>query len=186
MFRCALQHSLFQRLHYRNSQTRFTRRQRFSLPPQGVGGGLRPVTDCIIGLKASAAFASPIEGRVWLGSWFFMMVLMRASTTFCSSVVMWHEEHLQVKEDVGPDDGELMLDNLWSMQYRVPGPLCAFAGPVASPIAGDEQADLADFTHGLHFRFSSSQVWAFEQGSYSTILNLFPGSDVPCMTNDTY
>lgn len=89
---------------------------------------------------------------------------------------------VQVKKDVGPEDGELMLDNLWSMQYRVPGPLCAFAGPVPVPKAGDADADVAGFTHGLHFRFSSPEVWAFEQGNSNNVFKFLADFVSACPT----
>ena len=30
-----------------------------------------------------------------------------------------------------------MLDSVWSLQYRIPGPLCAFAGPAAPAARAD-------------------------------------------------
>lgn len=65
---------------------------------------------------------------------------------------------LQVRQGIEAEDSELMLDNMWSMQYRVPGPLCAFAGALATERVSDVQADNDGFTHGLHIRFPSLEV----------------------------
>ncbi len=71
---------------------------------------------------------------------------------------------MQVREGIGPEDSEVMLDNMWSMQYRVPGPLCAFAGALVTDKVSDNQADNGGYTHGLHIRFSSVEVRSILHG----------------------
>ena len=68
----------------------------------------------------------------------------------------------QVKHGLDQEQGEAMLDALWSLQYLAQeGVVCAFAGqvlPSSSLQASKPQQQQHQFTHAVHFRFSTPAV----------------------------
>jgi hypothetical protein len=75
---------------------------------------------------------------------------------------------LKARPDADPEQIEVLLDALWSLQYMIPaGILCASAGPVVSctayePVVQQQPAQQqgkgqwqCGFTHAVHFRLGS-------------------------------
>ena len=67
----------------------------------------------------------------------------------------------QVKHGLNQEEGEAILDALWSLQYLAQeGVVCAFAGQVlpSSSLQATSLQQQHPFTHAVHFRFSTPAV----------------------------
>ena len=58
---------------------------------------------------------------------------------------------------------EALLDTMWSLQYRVAGVLCTFAGKLVTSDPGPFPPArpiniLAQYTHAIHYRFATQQA----------------------------
>jgi hypothetical protein len=73
--------------------------------------------------------------------------------------VVEHLVLMRAQEGAAPEAMEAVLDSLWSLQYMVPGVMCAAAAPVSTwNQPGAATGSSAPYTHLVHFRLGSLQA----------------------------